>query len=183
MDSFIEKYCKTCGTLLCAGPDDEAYRNGCPYYQNEERMKNAKLYYEHLHNGGDPLASIASIKKEKDGIVFTAKLNEKRYTKTKRLGKFTGTIYNEDYDFSKCPECCNILTDSQANDSAFIEAKKLSNRSTCTFCMGCPASIESKKLDDERTSEEDDSVIADHTYIKCPECGFEIALYTSKGEK
>ena len=56
----------------------------------------------------------------------------------KRLGKFTGTVYNEDYDFSKCPECCDVLTDSQANDSAFIEAKKLSNRSTCTFLYGVP---------------------------------------------
>lgn len=177
------------------------------YYQNEERIK---LYYNHIHNGGDPLASITSIKKEKDGIIFTAKLNKKRSAKMKRLGKFTGTIYNEDYDFSKCPECCDVLTDSQANDSAFIEAKKLSNRAICTFCMACPAAMESKKLDDD-TSEESDSVIADYdirekegyagaicscgkflhiplkmltpprTYIECPECGYEIVLYTSKG--
>lgn len=175
-----------------------------------KRIKNKKLCYDHMHNGGDPLASITSIKKEKDGVIFTAKLNKKRSTKMKRLGKFTGTIYNEDYDFSKCPECCIILTDSQANDSAFIEAKKLSNRSTCTFCMACPAAMESKKLDDEESSEESDSVIADYdmrekedyagaicscgkflhiplkiltpprTYI---ECGYEIVLYTSKGEK
>ena len=38
----------------------------------------------------------------------------------KCLGKFTKTIYDENYDFSNCPECCTLITDEQANDEEFI---------------------------------------------------------------
>ena len=57
-----------------------------------------------------------------------------------RLGKFTGKLYSEDYDFSKCPECCLCISDSQAKDEEFISRQKAKNLVTCLSCMGCPAS-------------------------------------------
>ena len=38
----------------------------------------------------------------------------------KRLGKFTGKIYDDDFDFSKCLECCVCISPEQANDEKFI---------------------------------------------------------------
>lgn len=56
-----------------------------------------------------------------------------------RLGKFTGTIYNEDYDFSKCPECCVCVSDNQANNKALIAERHEKDLLDCIQCMGCPA--------------------------------------------
>lgn len=58
----------------------------------------------------------------------------------KRLGKFTKTIYDEDYDFSRCPECCVQLTDDQAEDEEFINAHHVKDLMDCVRCFGCPAS-------------------------------------------
>lgn len=56
-----------------------------------------------------------------------------------RLGKFTGRIYAENYDFSNCPECCVCITKEQAEDVGFITAQHLSDLRDCLECMGCPA--------------------------------------------
>lgn len=58
----------------------------------------------------------------------------------KRLGHFTKTIYDENYDFSNCPECCLMITDEQANDEEFINQQHLKDLMNCITCMGCPAS-------------------------------------------
>ncbi len=58
----------------------------------------------------------------------------------KRLGKFTKTIYDENYDFSNCPECCTCLTDEEANDEEFINKHHIKDLMDCVACMGCPAS-------------------------------------------
>lgn len=57
----------------------------------------------------------------------------------KRLGKFTGIIYDENYDFSQCPECCLCITDEQANDEKFVNDYRVKSLVTCIGCMGCPA--------------------------------------------
>lgn len=57
----------------------------------------------------------------------------------KRLGKFTGTIYKEDYDFSNCPECCVQITDEQAKDEESITQHHIKDLIDCITCMGCPA--------------------------------------------
>ncbi len=57
----------------------------------------------------------------------------------KRLGKFTKTIYDETFDFSKCPECCTQITDEQANDESFLEDKHMKDLLDCVRCFGCPA--------------------------------------------
>ena len=62
----------------------------------------------------------------------------------KKLGKFTKTIYGEDYDFSQCPECCVMLTDEQANDETFIDQHHLEDLKDCIKCFGCPAAQKSK---------------------------------------
>ena len=58
----------------------------------------------------------------------------------KRLGKFTKTIYDENYDFSNCPECCVCLTDEEANNEEFINKHHIKDLMDCVTCMGCPAS-------------------------------------------
>ena len=56
-----------------------------------------------------------------------------------RLGKFTGRVYDDDYDFSKCPECCTIITDEQAKDKEFVYQHHIKDLKDCVFCNGCPA--------------------------------------------
>ena len=56
----------------------------------------------------------------------------------KRLGKLTGTIYD---DLSQCHECCTCITDEQANDEEFIEQQHLKDLRDCVACFGCPAAL------------------------------------------
>lgn len=58
----------------------------------------------------------------------------------KRLGKFTGQIYDENYDFSNCPECCVCISDKKALDDKFIQEKHMNHLIDCLKCFGCPAS-------------------------------------------
>lgn len=60
-----------------------------------------------------------------------------------RLGKFTGTVYSDDYDFSRCPECCLCLTDEQANDPEFLKEQRNKSLLQCVTCFGCPAACDS----------------------------------------
>lgn len=62
----------------------------------------------------------------------------------KRLGKFTKTIYAEDYDFSQCPECCTQISDEQAQDEEYINAHHFKDLLDCCGCFGCPAAQASK---------------------------------------
>lgn len=64
----------------------------------------------------------------------------------KRLGKFTGDVYGEDFDFSECPECCTIITDEQAKDVQFRKEKHCQDLYTCIPCMGCPAAKAEKAM-------------------------------------
>ena len=61
----------------------------------------------------------------------------------KRLGKYSGKIYDENYDISQCKECCNVITDEQANDERFLNKKRAENLFDCLCCTcGCPISQE-----------------------------------------
>ena len=60
----------------------------------------------------------------------------------KRLGKFTGKIYDEDYDFSKCPECCLLISEEEAKDENFLREARFANYLSCAGCFGCPASFD-----------------------------------------
>lgn len=57
----------------------------------------------------------------------------------RRLGKFTGKVYDENYDFSNCPECCVLITEAQANDEQFVSEHHLTDLMDCISCRGCPA--------------------------------------------
>ena len=57
-----------------------------------------------------------------------------------RIGKYTGTVYADDYDFSNCPECCTVVTDDQVNDQHYKDILKLKNLIDCSGCLGCPTS-------------------------------------------
>lgn len=59
----------------------------------------------------------------------------------KRLGKFTGTIYPDDYDFSQCLECCTLISDAEAEDISFIEEHRSKDIAHCMVCLGCPAAM------------------------------------------
>ena len=60
----------------------------------------------------------------------------------KRLGKYSGRIYDEEYDTTKIKECCQIITDEQAEDKDWINERHLNHLKTCITCNGCPAAIE-----------------------------------------
>lgn len=38
----------------------------------------------------------------------------------KRLGKFTEKVYDENYDFSNCLECCICISEEQSKDEKYI---------------------------------------------------------------
>lgn len=56
-----------------------------------------------------------------------------------KLGKYTRTIYDKDYDFSKCPECCVNLDDKISEEE--FDKVLLRNLLECVTCLGCPAAI------------------------------------------
>lgn len=57
----------------------------------------------------------------------------------KRLGKYTGTIYGDDYVFSNFPECCTMISDEQADNEEFISKHHINDLKDCLTCCGCPA--------------------------------------------
>ena len=57
----------------------------------------------------------------------------------KRLGKFTGQVYDQaDFENGKIHECATLITDDQANDEKFIEEHHLTDLMACVKCFGCP---------------------------------------------
>lgn len=65
----------------------------------------------------------------------------------KRLGKFTGRIYDDNYDFSNCPECCLMVPDriseNEEEFQKYISEVMTKNRIDCAACfLGCPAACE-----------------------------------------
>ena len=56
-----------------------------------------------------------------------------------RLGKFTGHIYDDNYDFSNCSECCTIIPIEK-----FISERRVKDLLSCMSCFGCPAAKFSK---------------------------------------
>ncbi len=63
----------------------------------------------------------------------------------KRLGKYSGKIYDENYNLSQCEECCTVITDEQANDEIFIHEQRLKDSLTCLCCNCCPLSQKIKE--------------------------------------
>lgn len=61
----------------------------------------------------------------------------------KRLGYFTGKIYDESIDTATIQECCLSLTEEQAKDEDFIQKKNFENKMKCITCFGCPISQKS----------------------------------------
>lgn len=58
----------------------------------------------------------------------------------KRLGKFSGKIYDEQYETRDIKECCQIITDEQAGDEKWVEERHLEHLKTCVTCFQCPLS-------------------------------------------
>ena len=57
----------------------------------------------------------------------------------KRLGKFSGKIYEEN-EIDKMNECGISITDEQAKDEDFIKTHHAIDLAQCITCCGCPAS-------------------------------------------
>lgn len=55
----------------------------------------------------------------------------------KRLGLFSGRIYEED-EVKDMKECGMCITNEQAEDSNYIERIKDENLVKCGGCFGCP---------------------------------------------
>ena len=58
----------------------------------------------------------------------------------KRLGKFSGKIYDESYDIDLIEECCLLISDEQAENEEFIRSQRVKNLLICAQCYGCPRS-------------------------------------------
>lgn len=58
----------------------------------------------------------------------------------RRIGKFTGTLYDENYDFSLCTECCSCVSERDINDVDYMHELKIRNLISCLTCRGCPSS-------------------------------------------
>ena len=56
----------------------------------------------------------------------------------KRLGKYSGRIYEED-EISTMTECGVCITDEQASDEEWIKQHHIHDLIDCLFCKGCPA--------------------------------------------
>lgn len=57
----------------------------------------------------------------------------------KRLGKFTGKIYNEeDFITHKINECCLLITKEESNNEKFIKDTYERLHKDCDGCNGCP---------------------------------------------
>ena len=54
----------------------------------------------------------------------------------KRLGLFSGKIYNED-EVKTMNECGLCMTDEQAHNTEFIEKMRDENLDKCINCFGC----------------------------------------------
>ena len=57
----------------------------------------------------------------------------------KRLGKYSGNIYNED-EVSTMEECGVLITDDEANDKEFIKHHHARDLVDCIKCYACPMS-------------------------------------------
>lgn len=57
----------------------------------------------------------------------------------KRLGKYTGKIYDDDYNFEMCPECCVCISDEDADNEDFVSERHSKDLIGCVSCMGSPA--------------------------------------------
>ena len=55
----------------------------------------------------------------------------------KRIGRFTNTVYNEDYDTSKITECCTLVEDKDVEEQTCL-ATNMKRKLECLQCMGCP---------------------------------------------
>lgn len=55
----------------------------------------------------------------------------------KRLGKFSGKVYEES-EVASMTECGVCITDEQANDEEFINKHHLQDLMDCVRCFGCP---------------------------------------------
>lgn len=66
-----------------------------------------------------------------------------------RLGKFTGHIYDDNYDFSNCSECCTIIPRDIEKDKEqlekFISERRVKDLLSCMSCFGCFA-VKSSKI-------------------------------------
>ena len=58
----------------------------------------------------------------------------------KRFGVFSGSFYEKDFDFSNCPECYLVLSDSEAANEIYMSNLLAENVKRCAGCKGCPAS-------------------------------------------
>lgn len=57
----------------------------------------------------------------------------------KRLGKFTGRVYEEN-EVDNMEECGVCISDEQANDKDWISNHRLKDLADCVKCFGCPMS-------------------------------------------
>lgn len=59
----------------------------------------------------------------------------------KRLGIFTGRIYNQDDFEAGCiRECCRVITDEEAESIPVVMAVYAQEHLHCVGCFGCPES-------------------------------------------
>ena len=58
----------------------------------------------------------------------------------KRLGMYSGKIYESDYDVNQIEECCLCISDEEANNKEWIANKHSEHVGECSNCFSCPLS-------------------------------------------
>lgn len=58
----------------------------------------------------------------------------------KRLGKFSGKIYDDQYKTEDIKECCQIITDEQSKDEEWLKERHTEHLIHCVGCYTCPLS-------------------------------------------
>lgn len=62
----------------------------------------------------------------------------------KRLGKFTGKIYDES-EIPKMEECGVCISDDQARDEKWVKKHHVYDLAECIRCYGCPVAAKELK--------------------------------------
>lgn len=72
-------------------------------------------------------------------MISKAHRSQKEGNYMKRLGKFTGKIYEES-EVKSMNECGICISDEQAKDEDYIQKMHLNNLLVCCGCFNCPES-------------------------------------------
>lgn len=58
----------------------------------------------------------------------------------KRIGIFTGKVYEGNFNINEITECCKMVSDETASNSNLVKFIHLTEKQRCEGCFDCEAS-------------------------------------------